>query len=703
MNFVYYCLVLINAAVSVAVAAAVFWKNRHQAVGPLFAATMLINAVWLLGFAHYFLPMARPQAMGWAKLTLAASILTQPFLFHSMCALVSKMRRFQWWIVGSYAAASAFLLLLWRGLLVTGLRPVANMDHYISCSRALYPLLSLFYFYCQWGGAGVLIYEAKRAVGYKRTQLVYFIIAWGIVFLTTNSIILPLEYNFNVPPFGFLMLPLNLAFLAYVMAKARLADFNVVIARVLLHTITLVVLVGASLLFIGAVTLLDPNFMGPQHIVFTIMLVMVIGLGLTVSLPRFLPRAERMMQERMFGKRYGYQDALANLVKELSRLPTIEDVLSTVATTVHSQMRLSRAIVLLEDPLSAEYRAQAHSGLSSTEDAQAFDLADASPLIQWLRHHKDTLVRDEIARHLPPHAFNELAADLDRLKVTVCVPMILEERLVGLLALGEKVNREMFFVSDLRLLETLATEVALAVRYRRMEDQILRKNKLIELGTVAAGVAHEIRNPLASIRTFAQLMPDRMDDPEFKNEFSRLVIKDVDRITKVVESMLAFARPAQVQIAEHSATDLVEEAIVLVQPRLKGKSIELTRQFHEHPVLRVDKQQILQVLVNLLSNAADALPERGKIRVATGARILEGASENNGAQKFAVIEVADNGPGIPPAIRTRLFDPFFTTKKEGTGLGLSISQKIVRDHGGIITVSSIEGKGSTFQVNLPLS
>jgi signal transduction histidine kinase len=139
-----------------------------------------------------------------------------------------------------------------------------------------------------------------------------------------------------------------------------------------------------------------------------------------------------------------------------------------------------------------------------------------------------------------------------------------------------------------------------------------------------------------------------------------------------------------------------------VQPRIKSKRLELTKQFHEQPTLRVDKQQILQVLVNLISNAADALPEHGKIRIATGIGVMEGVGENNGSQRMAVIEVADNGPGIPAAVRNRLFDPFFTTKKEGTGLGLSISQKIVRDHGGIITVSSVEGKGTTFRVNLPL-
>ena len=574
------------------------------------------------------------------------------------------------------------------------------MDHYVWYNRSFYPLLVGHIAGWQWLCLGILWYGARKAVGYKRAQLIYYTVAWGIVFLTCNFIIIPLEYNVPIQPFGFFILPWNMGFLAYAMAKARLADFNVVVARAFLYTVMLLVTLAICLAFVGGVTFAAPGFMNQQQIVFMVMLVMVIGLTLTMSLPRFLPRAERMMQERMFGKRYGYQDALAGLVKELTLLTSLDEVLVKVAMTVHSQMQLSRVLILMQDPLSGQYRLQAQYGLN-LQEAEGLDLTEDSPVIRWLRENNDELVRDELARRLPAHLVSELTRDLDRLGVAVCVPMILDEHLVGLIALGEKANKDMFFISDLRVLGTLATEVALAVKYRRMEDQILRKNKLIELGTIAAGVAHEIRNPLASIRTFAQLLPSKIDDPEFKNEFSKLVLKDVDRITKVVESMLAFARPAQITIAEHSASELVEEAVLLVQPRLKSKRIELTKQFHERPVLRVDKQQILQVLVNLLNNATDVLPEKGKIRIATGIAALE--DENgNGTRQMAVIEVADNGPGIPTAVRNRLFDPFFTTKKEGTGLGLSISQKIVRDHGGLITVSSIEGKGTTFQVNLPL-
>jgi len=702
MTLFYFYLVLANAAVSLTVACVVYWKNRNQPVGLPLGIGMFLTAVWLVGFAHYFAPLRELTAIRWAQVTLSAAIASTPFLIHGMVALADRWKRLRWWVISFYGVGAIFLILLWSGQIIAGWRPSPFMHHYIHYNRALYPALGTYLFLCQAWGAGVLIYSALHSTGYGRTQLVYFAAAWFIVALTSHSIILPLEYNINIQPFGFFVLPLNLAFLAYVMSKARLADYNIVIARVLLYAVTMATVAGVTLVFLGVIAVVAPGFMNQGQLMLSFVLSMTIGAGLTIGLPRLLPRAERMMQERLFAGRYGYQDALAGMVKEMTSLPTIDEVVGTVATTLHSQMQVSRVLVLMQDMLSGEYRLKAQSGLGPGDDADALVLKEGSVIVRWVTEKRDVLVRDEMARREPTWSRQQLETELNQLQVSVCVPMILDGRLVGLLGLGDKLNRDMFFVSDLRLLETLATEVALAVKYRHMDDEVTRKNRLIELGTIAAGVAHEIRNPLASIKTFAQLMPERMDDPEFKNEFSKLVLKDVDRITKVIESMLAFARPAQVNIKEQPANDLIEEAILLVQPRLKGKHIELSREFHGNPIVNVDKHQILQVLVNLLSNAADASHDQGKIRVATGVNQRDINGDGNRNQKFTVIEVSDNGSGIPTAVRNRLFDPFFTTKKEGTGLGLSISQKIVRDHGGAITVSSVEGKGTSFQVNLPL-
>jgi signal transduction histidine kinase len=505
-----------------------------------------------------------------------------------------------------------------------------------------------------------------------------------------------------MPPLAFFVLPLNLLFLTYVLSKARLVEFNVALARFLLYSVALLVVAALTFLFVGGLTLVAPGFMGQGQVLFTVCLVMTIALVLVITLPRFFPVAERIVQERISGGRLVYQDMLANLVKELSRASSIDQMLETVATTIHSNMQVTRVLIFLQDPLTDEFRLQSQSGLNPEALSDGMTLTARSPSVRWLREHKDALVQDEVARTQPPSVWGELAKEFNHFGVTLYVPMLLDERLVGVIAFGEKQNREMFYASDLRLLGTLATEVALGVRYRRLEEQAVHQNKLISLGTIAAGIAHEIRNPLASIRTFAQLLPTNSDDPEFKNSFGKMVIQDADRITRVIQSMLSFARPGTVNVADHGASEIVDEALTLIQSRLKGKNIAVTKLSHERPILRVDKQQIIQVLLNLLNNAIDALPTEGQICITTGVHHVEGTKGQSG-QRFGVIEIADNGPGIPVAVRSRLFDPFFTTKKDGTGLGLSISQKIVRDHNGLVTVSSIEGRGTSFQVHLPLA
>jgi len=702
MAIIYYYWILLNAGASFAVAGVAYWKNRFQAVGPLFGLAFLFVGIWLIGFAQYFRPMNDAPALWWAKFTLTAAIINHPFVLHSFCALVGQMKRWRWWIGAAYIVTAFFLVLLWMDVLIIGLKQVPFMHHYIRYNRAWYPYLGVHLTIWEFLGTGILGYSAWKAASYRRVQLFYFIIVWLICFLTTNLIVLPLEYDINVQPFGFLLLPVNLVLLAYVMSKARLPDVNVVIARVLVYAVTLLVVVALSLVFVGITLLLQPDFMTPQQVYFNLLVVVVIGSTLAFTLPRFFPMAERMVQERIFGGRPVYQDMLAGLVKELSRASSLDQMLETVATTTHSNMQVTRVLIFLQNPLTDEFRLHAQSGLDTGSLTDGMTLTDSNPSVRWLREHKDALVQDEVARVLPPAVWSGLAKEFDHFKVTLYVPMLLEDRLVGVIALGEKLNRDMFYVSDLRLLGTLATEVALGVRYRRMEEQAVRNNKLIELGTIAAGIAHEIRNPLASIRTFAQLLPTKTDDPDFKNAFAKMVVQDVDRITRVIQSMLSFARPGTVNVADHAASELVEEALTLMQSRLKNKNITVTKSFHEQLLLRVDKQQIIQVLLNLLNNATDALSSEGQIRITTGVHRVEETKGQSG-QRIGVIEIADNGPGIPVAARSRLFDPFFTTKKDGTGLGLSISQKIVRDHNGLITVSSVEGHGATFQVHLPLA
>jgi len=699
----YYYLVLFNALVSLAAAGFAYWKNRFRAVGPLFGITMLINGMWCICFAHYYLPLPDDQALLWAKLTLSMAIVFPPFLFHSMCALVDKADRYRWALGISYASSVVFLVLLWAGHVVDGLKPTMYMEHYIRYNRALYPYLSSHIGLWQFVGVVILILTARKASSYKRTQLIYFITAWFVVFLTVNSIIMPLEYDVNFQQLGFLVLPFNLGFLAYVLSKGRFMEINLAIGKALVYATTMFIVLLLAWSAAEIANRLSPGFLGGPQVVFMLFLMLLISVSLAVVLPRLGPLAEQALQSRMLGDRYRYQQALAELTSQIATISSADELLQTIVDRIVEHMKVQRAMVLMQEDVSTDFVPRARASLQPSA-ADGVLLADTTEVIQWLRRNKRTLVKDEVQLREPRPRVARIAEELDRVGAALCVPMILDGQLVGTLALDHKTSGDLFIDRDIKLLERLCGEAALAVRYRKFEQQMFQTSKLASLGTLAAGIAHEIRNPLSSIKTFVQLLPSRPNDPEFQAEFSKLVSNDVDRITKIVENVLSFARSSTITLSEQRIEEVLDDSLALIQSKLKAKKVEVIKHYGQVPLARGDKDQLSQVFVNILLNAVEAVPgQGGRIEITCSTAMLESPLEGRRRKTpHITVEIADNGPGIPENIKGRLFDPFFTTKPQGTGLGLAITYKIVEVHGGFISVVSTEGQGATFQVNLPL-
>ena len=243
---------------------------------------------------------------------------------------------------------------------------------------------------------------------------------------------------------------------------------------------------------------------------------------------------------------------------------------------------------------------------------------------------------------------------------------------------------------------------------KRLEMQIRRSDRLASLGTLSAGMAHEIKNPLVSIKTFAQLLPERYQDSDFRETFFSLIGHEVDRIDSLVNQLLRFARPAKPLLKPMHVHDVLEKALLLVGHRLYQKDIKLTRSWRaEVDTIRADADQIEQVFLNFFINALDAMKPGGSLTVATEIGSTEtwptafpGDSED--VREILRISVEDDGAGIKPEDVAHVFDPFFTTKDYGTGLGLSVVHGIVQEHGGQIEVESELDRGTSFHILLPL-
>ncbi len=224
--------------------------------------------------------------------------------------------------------------------------------------------------------------------------------------------------------------------------------------------------------------------------------------------------------------------------------------------------------------------------------------------------------------------------------------------------------------------------------------RLAQSEKMAALGQLAAAIAHEVRNPLAVIRSAAQGLAEGM--PSGDGETARacsFITAEIDRLANVVNSLLAFARPLQVEPRPVAVRELFDRALLLAHEELAGKDLHVRRQDPtEVPPVRADADLICQVLLGLLENAAEAVPSGGQVTLA--ARAAEGTVE---------LAVADSGPGVPPDLRARIFEPFFTTRPTGTGLGLAVARQIVEAHGGRIDVGEGPGGGARFTVRLPIA
>jgi nitrogen-specific signal transduction histidine kinase len=244
---------------------------------------------------------------------------------------------------------------------------------------------------------------------------------------------------------------------------------------------------------------------------------------------------------------------------------------------------------------------------------------------------------------------------------------------------------------------------------KRLELQIRRSDRLASLGTLSAGMAHEIKNPLVSIKTFAQLLPERYQDSDFRETFSNLIGHEIDRIDSLVNQLLRFARPAKPVLAPMHVHDVLEKSLQLVGHRLYQKEIKLTRSWEATvDTIRADADQLEQVFLNFFLNAMEAMKRGGELRVETEIRAasewVAAISGTNGGDTHEVLRVTirDNGEGIRDEDIAHVFDPFFTTKDYGTGLGLSVVHGIIQEHGGQIEVESELEKGTAFHILLPL-
>jgi two-component system sensor histidine kinase HydH len=519
--------------------------------------------------------------------------------------------------------------------------------------------------------------------------------AWSEPVLLTN-----LDFNARswalqggLPPIGALCTILLLYSLSLVITLDRLLDLHEILARVATVAISGFLLVGiqAILVFwLGRTS--TPLHQGYQLFMVGVLFVLIyepVRDRVQPALTRALNRAGHQLTQAMF-----------SLERVLPRVVSREDLARRVVTQLNSSGRFSALTLYVHDSDRQQMRV-----LDSRVVGDRLPLRSVvvSPFSDAFSRGVPAYIREDMVRVQGSSKMAEQVQarlrTMDAMQADIVIPLMSGELVLGWLGLRENPDTEGLSQDEINRLCRLIAQAAVVLENLHDFETLKEQHRLAALGTMAAGLAHEIRNPLAGIKGAAQFL-QTVDDSEPGNEFLQVIISEVDRLNEVVQNFLYYARPFELNAETTEINATVSHVMSLVRAEGLPEGIRIEEHLAGNlPAFTLDGVKIGQVVMNLIRNAIQAMPE-GTVRVSTSVGRMQGQLARG--KPALIIRIEDNGPGIPKEDLDKLFIPFYTTKSDGTGLGLPICQRIVRAHEGEIEVRSMIDKGATFTVRLPL-
>ena len=335
-------------------------------------------------------------------------------------------------------------------------------------------------------------------------------------------------------------------------------------------------------------------------------------------------------------------------------------------------------------------------------------LTNRSRLISWLSVNEKHLIisrHPDIVSYFPP----EEQEIIRQLGAELIFPLKIMNQINGTIFLGKKTDGAPFTEQELNLLSILINQATFAIEHASLYEQqterlkkMYRTDRLATLGELAAGAAHEIRNPLTAIRSTIQYLSKDFSADPVKSEMVTELISEVERINKIVQGLLSFARPSDLNTSDINIEQLINQTLLLVTNTLRKQNVEVEFEyFTDNTTIQGDAEQLKQVFLNIILNAVEAMgknpPERSRTLIIS----IEKGTPINTHSSYLIISFEDSGKGIEQKNIENVFNPFFTTKEEGTGLGLAICYGIINRHEGEIEVKSVPDKGTCINIKLP--
>lgn len=684
---------LLAAILILAVGLSVVLRNRRHKVYVAFALFAAVVAAW---FGAVFVYKTTGRAFyDWLAMVFAAAIppaaihFFRLFLAQPSIGGTQRGPRITW----------AWTILTWLVLGYSALFTPVHREPWFLVAFGLYVFGGLYR--CIWD-----LYRQYRATTKRveRTRLWYLTLG-GLVATTLALVEALPSIGIGGPALGNVIAILYLYFLSQALFRHRLLDINELVGKMAVLGLLVVLLwgvYGGLIAWVGT---------GGQE-VFLVNAVVAAFVILILYEP-LRSVLENSIHRWLLRQRNELRGRLEGLQRELSEATTIGDMVRRIILALEESQRMTDAGIYLLDSDGAAY---VRMGAFGTQPVERFDVgADAS----FLDAARDGRVDTEALLHVRDGADDDARPALDALIARaqeahcgLIVPLLgageTEQGrwMLGFLAIRDDRANNAFDPDDMDLLRQLASQTARQIESTQAYERIKEKERLAALGEMAAGLAHEIRNPLGAIKGAAQLLmgPGGVPvEPSVETvELTEIIVEEANRLNNVLTRFLDYVRSERAprQTAPTDINVLARRTAQLLGQANDRGAVEIRLRMDDQlPLVMADADQLLQVMLNLGTNALQAMPAGGTLELLTTRR----RRSRLGYGQFVEVRFRDTGPGITEDKLRKLFIPFYTTKTKGTGLGLAISQRIVESHGGIIDARSTVGQGSTFSIFLPVA
>ena len=531
----------------------------------------------------------------------------------------------------------------------------------------------------------------------EKTRLLYLVI--GGVTTVTASLLEALPLGLTI---GNVLVIVYLYFLSQNLIRYRLLDLNELLGRM----VVLGTLVFILTLIYGVLV----RWVQPEESGLFFFNTLLASTAIVILVEPLRGRVEGAINRWMFSEKYELLRRIEMLRAELANVIDMRVLVPRVLSSLEDSRRITHASVYLVDPDGSGYELAGHVG---PKPETRFDAVTHRVFFERLRRagtiSLEGLERELAARRIASDDEREglqlMMRTLDQMNGSVVLGITGEDQLLGGLVLRDERLREAYSSDEIELFRGVAMSIGVTLQNSQVYERMKERDRLAALGQMAAGLAHEIRNPLGAIKGAAQFLQPSASgtakvDPNGTAEFLNIIVEEVNRLNKIVSQFLDYARPYRGEQEPLEVNDVVRKTLQLLAKEGAMRGVEVIPSLVDGlPPVRADAEQLLQVFLNLALNAVQAMTDGGRLFVSTSIRR---ATRRGAAAAFLEVRFRDTGVGIPPGDLRNLFIPFFTTKEKGTGLGLPISQRIIENHGGTIEVRSQLGTGATFTVLLPV-